>query len=572
MEINLKFPPKVQITKEVFLLKKSTDFTLHRPIQAWQWMNQTRSIPNAIDWVRTDVSESWQRCLEEYQLPLGKNTKKEFPLLNNSLNRLDDRINSITLFIEMLSNNFHIFLKEANAILILTCPNGKLLSKIGEQTFQNIFIDNICQKNADWQESVIGNNGIGSTITLNRAIAFQGMEHYSSALHPFTTVGYPLLDKQGKLLAVLGLVSNHQESMSSLFAFLHLICVLVNTNLLLDQKKVIVDKKLTKKSPPSSISDKLQTLINKAVKLQKYKVPILITGESGVGKDHFVGLIKEAGPRVEKPLIAINCASIPRELIESELFGYASGSFTGAKKEGKPGKFMLANEGILFLDEIGDMSIDLQSTLLRVLETSEFTPVGGTYSVKVDVQVIAATHVDLLAAVEAGKFRRDLYYRLNGVKIHLPSLRDCLDKKQIIQHILQRELATLSDKSIGFCPRVIELLENYSWPGNIRQLINVVRYMVYTSSNSLITEDDLPEELLFMKTEDISDLKPSTAINNNVVRSLAEWEVYGIKIALNQTKGNISLAAKKLGITRTTLYKKIERFGLDKQGSEMIFI
>lgn len=570
MEINLKIPSKVHITKEVFLFKKNADFTLYRPTQAWQWMNQTRSIPNAIDWVRADVSESWRRCLEDHQLPLGKNIQQESSLSGNQLNKLDNRIEHIAVFIKMLSSNFHVFLKEANAVLILTNSDGKFLCQIGEPTFQNIFIEKNCQKNADWQEAVLGNNGIGSTITLNRPIAFQGMEHYSSALHPFTTVGYPLVDEQGKLLAVLGLVSHHQESMSSLFAFLHLICVLVNTNLPLDQKKVAVERELIKKEMPSSVSDELQVLVKKAVKLQKYKVPILITGESGVGKDHFVGLIKEAGPRAKKPLIAINCASIPRELIESELFGYAAGSFTGAKKEGKPGKFMLANEGILFLDEIGDMSIDLQSTLLRVLETSEFTPVGGMQSVKVDVQVIAATHVDLLAAVEAGKFRQDLYYRLNGMKIHLPSLRDCLDKKQIIQHILQRELKTLSDKSISVCPQVIVLLESYRWPGNIRQLINVIRYMIYTSTNSLITENDLPEEILFTKIKNTS--KSNQSIKDNAVMSLAEWEVYGIKIALNETKGNISLAAKKLGITRTTLYKKIERFGLDKQGDEMVFI
>jgi transcriptional regulator with PAS, ATPase and Fis domain len=227
----------------------------------------------------------------------------------------------------------------------------------------------------------------------------------------------------------------------------------------------------------SSVTEELRRYVDKAVKLQKHKIPILITGESGVGKDHFVSLLKNAGPRKDAPLIAINCASIPHELIESELFGYETGSFTGARSGGKPGKFSLADKGILFLDEIGDMSFDLQSTLLRVLETSEFTPVGGTRPVSVDVQIVAATNVQLSEAVKEGRFRQDLYYRLNGAQIHLPPLRERADKKQIIDHLLQREIQNIiGDKEeVNFCPEVIKLFNQHPWPGNIRQFINVVR-------------------------------------------------------------------------------------------------
>ncbi len=573
MEINLKIPPKVIVTQEFLLFQKSVEFSLYRPIQAWQWMNQTRSIPDDIDWVRSDVAESWRRCLEEYHLPLGR--EKSFYLKNKTI-KLDKRIESINTFIQLLSSNFHIFLKEAEAILVLTCPKGQLLSQIGEQPFKNTFIEEHCKVNSNWQESIVGNNGIGSTIHLKRPVAFQGMEHYISAFHPFTTLGYPLLDENGEILAVLGLVSKHQESMHSLFAFLHLICVLVNTNLPLSQPNK-VSLKITHKKPlnpskkisKSAIPYQLQQLVNKAVKLQKHKISLLITGESGVGKDHFVRLIHEAGPREDKPLVAINCASIPRELIESELFGYVSGSFTGAKSGGKAGKFMLANQGILFLDEIGDMSIDLQSTLLRVLENSEFTPVGGSKSVKVDVQIIAATNVNLLVAVESGKFRRDLYYRLNGIKINLPALRDCIDKKYIIQHILQREMQDMNDNEpdpICISPNVIKLFESHYWPGNIRQLINVIRATLYTAMDSFITEKDLPEDFLGeIESSAVQNLKQqSIDPERNVAMSLAEWEIHGVKIALHESEGNISMAAKKLGITRTTLYKKIERFDLKK--------
>ena len=334
------------------------------------------------------------------------------------------------------------------------------------------------------------------------------MEHYLSILHPYTTVGYPLLDESRELLAVIGLVSDQQEQMNSLFAFLHLICVLVNTSLPIAKnqtaqvrilKKFAFQpaKKIDETEYSSSVTEELTRFVDKAVKLQKHKIPILITGESGVGKDHFVNLMKNAGPRKDAPLIAINCASIPRELIESELFGYESGNFTGARSGGKPGKFSMANNGILFLDEIGDMSIDLQSTLLRVLETSEFTPVGGTHPIRVDVQIVAATNVKLSEAVQAGRFRQDLYYRLNGAQIHLPPLRERPDKQQIIQHLLKREIKNIvGDDEISLCPKVIDLLNRHPWPGNIRQFINVVRATLYTAGDSHITQQDLPMDFM----------------------------------------------------------------------------
>ena len=320
---------------------------------------------------------------------------------------------------------------------------------------------------------MLGNNGIGSALKLKKPIAFQGMEHFLSILHPYTTVGYPIFDESDELLAVIGLISDHQERMNSLFAFLHLVCVLINTNLPLTKSKEAqarVLKKIkfnpTRKQHKSELQSvgtaELTPSVKKAVKLQKHKIPILITGESGVGKDHFVNLIKNSGLRKDAPLVAINCASIPHELIESELFGYESGSFTGAKSGGKPGKFRLADKGILFLDEIGDMSLELQSTLLRVLETSEFTPVGGTHPIKVDVQIVAATNVKLSEAVEAGRFRRDLYYRLNGAQIHLFPLRERADKNQIIELIVQREMEHIEEnEEITICPNVIKLFEKH---------------------------------------------------------------------------------------------------------------
>jgi transcriptional regulator of acetoin/glycerol metabolism len=458
---------------------------------------------------------------------------------------------------------------------------------MGEQKLPSAFLNQMYTAGANWSESVLGNNGIGTTAFLEKPIAFQGMEHFLNVLHPFTTVGYPLHDANGKLIAVVGLVSDYRERMNSLFAFLHLICVLVNTNLPLAksaiaQKRVLEKIQFTpaKKVAPlindSAMSKELDALLQKAVKLQTYKIPILVTGESGVGKDHFVRLLKNVGPRKDAPLIAINCASIPRDLIESELFGYEAGSFTGAKSGGKVGKFLQADKGILFLDEIGDMSFDLQSTLLRVLESSEFTPVGGHKSIHVDVQIVAATNVKLAEAVEAGRFRRDLYYRLNGAQIHLLPLRERPDKHSIIHTILQRELNTISPNGeIEISSDVLHLIENHPWPGNIRQLISVIRATLYTSSSAFITVKDLPLDFIseLQKFETTANFIQSDFMENTnkalaEMMSLTEWERHAIKIALKNCEGNISLAAKNLGITRATLYKKIDNYNLSYRFSD----
>ncbi|MBE0471338.1 MAG: sigma 54-interacting transcriptional regulator [Methyloprofundus sp.] len=446
MEIALKIPNKVKIVQETFLLRQSFEVEMYRPVQAWQWMVQTRSIPEQVDWVRSDVSEAWSRCLEDYHLPLGNfaNWDKHLSHKNSAIEA--QQAEHIAEQIQQLSHHFQIFLQEAGVMMVVVAPNGSLLYVTGEQHFPRAFQLPTQIKQTNWHETRLGNNGIGTALKLKKPIAFQGMEHYLSILHPYTTAGYPLLDEAGELIAVIGLVSDHQEQMNSLFAFLHLIGVLVNTNLPL-AKNAEAQVRVLEKIPfrpakksietefSSSVTEELNRYVEKAVKLQTHKIPILITGESGVGKDHFVSLLKKAGPRKDAPLIAINCASIPHELIESELFGYETGSFTGARSGGKPGKFSLADKGILFLDEIGDMSFDLQSTLLRVLETSEFTPVGGTRPVKVDVQIVAATNVQLSEAVKEGRFRQDLYYRLNGAQIHLPPLRERADKKLIIEYL-----------------------------------------------------------------------------------------------------------------------------------------
>lgn len=576
MDIALRLPPKVKLIHDAFAFKGDPSFELDRPVQAWRWMIQARCIPEQQDWVRPEVWESWRRCLEEYQLPLGNYARWDH--LRGGKKTVDDaKARQISQLLADLGHQFHVFLKEAGVMLVLTDEHGGLIQTLGDDPFSSPFMRGLYEKHSSWNESILGNNGIGTAAQLKKPVAFQGMEHFLSLLHPFTTIGYPLLDDEGRLSAVIGLISDRQESVNSLFAFLHLLCVLLNTNLPLTQsptaqarvlEKIQLKPAKKRRLGESAMSPQLSALLDKAVKLQHHKIAMLITGESGVGKDHFVNLLQQAGPRRQQPLVAINCAAIPHDLIESELFGYEAGSFTGARSAGKPGKFLLADKGILFLDEIGDMSLDLQSTLLRVLENSEFTPVGGSKPIKVDVQIIAATNVPLSEAVEAGRFRRDLYYRLNGAQIHLPPLREREDKLGIIQHILQRELANLPHaESVNICPAVTALFERHPWPGNIRQLINVVRATVYTAGGDLIGTQDLPLDFIAelnlaprqLENHDAAAIR----IADSKAMTLEDWEIHGIKTSMQACAGNISQAAKQLGITRTTLYKKIDRFGLN---------
>jgi transcriptional regulator of acetoin/glycerol metabolism len=300
-----------------------------------------------------------------------------------------------------------------------------------------------------------------------------------------------------------------------------------------------------------------EPILQKAVNLQAACIPILITGDSGVGKDHFVRSLHARGSRSGWPVIAINCAAIPRDLIESELFGYEGGSFTGARSKGMKGKFVQADSGILFLDEIGDMALDLQTRLLRVLDNSEVVAVGGTKPIKVNVHVIAATNRNLIECVKLGSFRQDLYYRLAGAELWLPPLRERPDKMQLIEHIVYVEATALG---LGEAPSLSEevwrIFQRHSWPGNIRQLRNVIRTSIATSPGGTLEVSDLPRNFLDSReNQEHFPLVPTSS-------GLSQWEADAVRSALTTSQWNISAAAKKLGITRATLYRKITRYQL----------
>lgn len=287
---------------------------------------------------------------------------------------------------------------------------------------------------------------------------------------------------------------------------------------------------------------------------------VLILGESGTGKELFAQAIHKASYRKFGPFVPINCAAIPRDLLESELFGYEEGSFTGAKKGGKPGKFELASGGTIFLDEIGTMPLQMQAKLLRVLEEREFERIGGNKKIILDARIIAATNEDIEEAVKKGKFREDLYYRLNVINIDIPPLRDRKEDIPLLaKYLLENLCNELDTEKKILKARTIEILKEYHWPGNIRELRNTLERAITISTGTEILPEHLPERILKKGLYHKSNLDTIRPLKEVV----KEAEREAILNALKETKGNKTLAAKKLGIHRTALYKKMDSLGID---------
>lgn len=687
-----------------------------RPGQAWDWMRQTSQAPTSFDWVRPEVAEAWDRCLEDHALVPGQDLARTLPRASGAGSVWSRELQS-TLAVQTF--HVHSFLQDADVTVLLTDTQGTLMHVVGADSEHFLANTNLFQLGATWSEFATGNNGISTAALLGVPAAFLGKEHFAYEFHASATAGYPITGPDGNRLAVLGLVTTQRDSIKSLLAFLRMAGTLMEADVfkrhrpeghlirlrsvdasggLVAQQSAIDglivvgdDERIRALNAPAmgllgvdtcsqSVGEPLEcqlglgldclaraqarnmgpvevaapsgarlllevsfapsdaaretddcvnvvartpqrhglrlgnrtagrrttdmsnghdaiveSLLKRMVSLQERKIPILVIGESGVGKEHLVQLSHRAGPRREGPLVAINCAAIPRELIESELFGYAAGSFTGASKEGRAGKFQLANGGTLFLDEIGDMRLELQSTLLRVLESSEFVPVGGVKPIKVDVQVIAATNASLRDAVDKGNFRRDLYYRLNGAQIWIPSLRERPDKIQLINFLFEQELdlGGFLGKTRVLSDEVMEIFLKHPWPGNIRQLRNVLKTVAFMSDNAVIAEDDLPPDFLAERASAGGAYEESAvptdacaassldscghdaiqvgatpdrllAANQNSFVALTDWERQAVLTALSESGWNVSSAARRLDITRSTLYQKISKYGIKK--------
>lgn len=299
-------------------------------------------------------------------------------------------------------------------------------------------------------------------------------------------------------------------------------------------------------------SSVFQKVVEQGKLAAKTDLNVLLTGESGTGKDLIARAIHEASDRSNMPFIAINCGALPRGLVESELFGYEGGSFTGSKKDGNPGKFELADGGTIYLDEIGEMPLDVQVTLLRVIQEKRITRIGGNKPKQIDIRIIAATNKNLADEVLNKTFRQDLYYRLNVLSIHMPSLIERIDDLELlIDDILERLKRQTGKNNLCIDYNALHLLKAYHWPGNIRELENVLERAACICETSLITPRDLPNCII----QD-SKRKPKLTM-------MKQNEISIIMDVLAENEGNIKQTAERLGIARSTIYRKLKRYGID---------
>jgi transcriptional regulator with PAS, ATPase and Fis domain len=364
------------------------------------------------------------------------------------------------------------------------------------------------------------------------------------------------IKKNGKVIAVFGQV---------LFKDVRDVGKLANKLSLLESKVKLYEAELlalrsTRYTLDSiiGVSDAIASLKAQALKAAASQFPVLISGESGTGKELFAQAIHHASPRKVYPFVRINCATIPKDLFESELFGYEKGAFTGARSEGKPGKFELAHRGTIFLDEIGELPAPMQPKLLRVLEEKEFERVGGTRVIRSNFRLIAATNQNLDSMIQEGRFRKDLFYRLNVFPITIPPLRERReDIIPIFMHLLQLLSAEADLFDIRLDSSAHEVLMAHAWPGNGRELSNVLEWTLSSLEGNCIRDRDLP---FYLKPRpDIRHSSMHSPMREVQVRA----EAQAIRQALQESGHNKAQAARILGIHRTLLYKKIKKYGLD---------
>lgn len=311
-----------------------------------------------------------------------------------------------------------------------------------------------------------------------------------------------------------------------------------------------------------SSSPKMQEVLSVAARAAESKATVLITGESGSGKEVLAKSIHYISSRKDKPFVAVNVPALPETLLESELFGHEKGAFTGADKA-RIGRFELANKGTIFLDEIGDIPMNLQVKLLRVLQEHKIERLGSNESIEIDVRVIAATHQNLEQKIKDGTFREDLFYRLNVISIHIPPLRERKeDVMPLIEHFIKKYAEENGKPKIEISKEAVDYLMKYNYPGNVRELENIIERAVVLSRQNIITVNDLPSNVKGFKTETDPILDENKTLNEQV-EALEKKLIYD---ALMRANGNQSLAGRMLGITERNLRYKMQKYGIKKFG------
>lgn len=624
------------------------------------------------------ITQSWIRCLDEYQLDPGTCAEPEV-VAAAELRERQEQLADVQAVAKVEMANLYQQLAGSGYAIILTDREGVLLNYFGDPAFTHAASKTGLMPGAVWSERAQGTNGMGTCLFERRPVTVHQDEHYLSRNIGLSCAAAPIFDHEGELVGVLDasgesrLAQQHTLALVSMSVqmienrvFLHQFRhdfilrfhnrpefvgtlsegaialsitgkVLAATRCALFQlgftdRTDIVGRDITElfnitfsglidstvrkafrpvpiyeirngarffamvyqplstsgaresaqiellpgiaanesaASPSISPLDRLQfgdplmaANVDKAKRVLERNVAIMLLGETGTGKEMFARAIHASGSRATQPFIAINCASIPESLIESELFGYRSGAFTGASKDGQRGKLLQANSGTLFLDEIGDMPVALQARLLRVLEEREVIPLGSETPIRLDIRLISATHCDLQKKIALGEFREDLYYRLQGVTLTLPPLRERADRGTLIRRLAAEE--SDEGKPVELDTRLLALLEQQRWPGNIRQLRHLLRSMIALRETDHLTVRDLPPEYRTADADPASsrpDEGPDSP-DEASLNTLESAERNALLRELQRHEWNLSGVARELGISRNTLYRKLQRLNI----------
>jgi len=450
---------------------------------------------------------------------------------------------------------------EGSSIIMLDEITGSLFFKcsIGKKNIaaMNIKMDKNQDSVAGWV--VIKGKPVIINDAYNDSRFFRGVDQVSGVTTR-NLMGAPLRIGK-KIIGVIEVVNRKskvnydQEDLNLLLVFANLATAAIENARLYEALKLENEglrQEFITENPIIGFSSGIKNVLELLEKVAPGKSTVLLRGETGTGKELIAERIHKLSPRRDKPLIKVNCAALPETLLESELFGHERGSFTGAVAR-KLGKFELAHNGTIFLDEIGDLSLTIQIKLLRVLQEREFERVGGTQTIKVDVRLITATNKNLENDVAQGKFREDLFYRLNVIPIYIPPLRERREDIPHLANYFLKKYASEMGKNIkGFSKEAMAFLIDYNWTGNIRELENVIERIAVISNNKIIMPDDLPKEL------------KSPVVTIDTKETLWDIEKVLIIKALNETNWNKSKAAKKLGISRSILRYRIEKYNIQK--------
>ena len=636
------------------------------------------------------VTVSWRRSLLQHDLDPGRRGI-EIVLDEAQLHQRRERIGALYRIAEAEMENLYRLIAGSGYSVLLTDAEGFILNRLGDPGLAEQFEQAGLWPGADWSESTVGTNGIGTCIAERRPVTIHRNEHFLSRNTDLSCSAAPICDPHGKLLAVLDVSSAHSrdsretqrhtialvrtsariiENLHFLDSFREqfilrfherasrvglpdsgMLAVDADGSILaingsgleqlgIDHGRDITGRPLSElvRMNPSALhqggvsdSDSVWKLrearssrtlfaslqrprksnagivsmrhdhrpathngsgetgelgleamarsadpqvarsVRCARRVMDRSVPIVLCGETGTGKEVLARAIHNASQRRANPFVAVNCAAIPESLIESELFGYRHGAFTGAKREGMRGKVLESSGGTLFLDEIGDMPAKLQTRLLRVLEQNEVTPLGSDAAVPVELHVISATHRRLLELVEQGLFREDLYYRLNAITLPLPPLRERRDVEAVIRAVLAEEHQ--GNTSIGIEPTAFQWLLDYPWPGNVRQLRNCLRTALALCDDGIIRVGDLPLDIFEVgasphttgprdsgrgNTPVAADASPA----NRAQSPLETAERDTLVRELERQRWNITRTAASLGVSRNTLYRKLNKYSI----------